>query len=114
MGGEKERKIKTLSRKSVVVVTSVCLLLFCEMGMGKVEQVHCQDGDKCAEEAGMGREGSWVSSAQADARIRVLCWKKTCARLRVGEQDRGGTVSQHLEQDESTQPDMFTISLKLL
>lgn len=45
--------------------------------------MHCEDGISVCR---MGM-GSWVSRAQADALIRVLCWNKTSARLRVGEQD---------------------------
>lgn len=51
-----------------------------------------------------------MSRAQTDARIRVLCWKKNICMAAGGGQDCDGTVSQQLQQDESTQPDVFTLN----
>lgn len=41
-------------------------------------------GYLCAEEAGWGWEGSWVSRAQADALIGILCWKKNICKAAGG------------------------------
>lgn len=45
---------------------------------------------------GRGGEGSWVSRAQADARIQILRWQKNICMAAGGGQDCDGTVSQQL------------------
>lgn len=52
-GGAEREKNKDLKQEKCLV----CLLHFCGMGMGYVEQVHCQDGDICMWEGRGGELG---------------------------------------------------------